>query len=630
MAQRHFQKQHSPDLSCRPRFVGTQLHEVMFPKNSYYRNLQIANLDYMMSLDPERLLFHYRLLAGLDTKGAEGYGGWISTASGGAGQFEAHYVTALAKASQTMPDYRWRGESVSDRLSYLVNEMRKCQETFATAHPDNAGYLGAIGTAVFDALEVEGQGQNSTASDGSFVWVPWYFYHKTLESLLDVSLYAFDREIRAIAFGILKKATDWVCRRISTHSKRVRANVLKTEYGGMAEVLYQIYTCTHNDNYVMAAKYFEETDFFEKIYRGEDVLTGLHANTTIPKFLGCAAAYEVTGEEFYKTVCERAFEMLMTRTYANGSVSRGEFLQEPYSLEVSSDTSETCCSYNMIKLADYLFRWSGDKKYADYFENVYTNHILASMAPDSGLKTYYTNTSFGRYKIYHSPQNSFWCCACTGMESFAKLPYGIYYRSVNCVRVNLFYPSEYRYSEDIAIIQSGDFYLNQKTVITLKGSGKLRLSLRFPDWAREAGIKINGESVFPSLIDGYYEIERSWENGDTVEYSLPFPFLLDPLKGHTEHHAIKYGPLLLVADFGTDDISDVQDSQLAFGTAYRGKYTDRIGLKGGTLQENAKIVFTENGIKVLLSTLNQGEIIFRPFNRLFHSRYGMYFRISEE
>lgn len=607
---------------------GAELDKVRFEKNSYYFFLQKVNLDYMMGLDKDRLLYNYRRIAGLDTKGAQSYEGWISVKSGGSGQFEAHYITALAKSIGTMPDYRFHGESAFERLSYLLSALEECQDAFAERHPDNAGYIGAIGTSVFDALEVIGQGQNSIASDGAFVWVPWYFYHKNLEALLDVFFYVSDNHLRRIAFKMLTKATDWVYRRMSVISDSVRANVLKTEYGGMAEVLYQIYGITHRQEYLQTARYFEEKPFLAKIAHGEDALTGLHANTTIPKFLGCAAAYEATGETFYKTVCERAFDMIQTRTYANGSTSRAEFWQEAGKLEVSPESSETCCSYNMLKLSDYLFRWTRNKKYADYFENVYTNHILASMAPDTGLKTYLTNTAFGRYKIYHSVDKSFWCCACTGMESFAKLPYGIYYEGNNCVFINMFYPSEFHYNEHFTIVQSGDFFTEQKTILSVRGSGFLKLLLRLPKWAnRGATLKLNGKEYSTRYEKGYFEIEREWKDGDIVEYALPFSFRLKPLKGNQKYKAIIYGPLLLVADLGNDDVHDVQESQLSFGLPYCGEHSDTIVLKKcDSLDESIKIIQRACGLTVVLSTLNQGELCFLPFNRLFHSRYGMYFK----
>lgn len=602
------------------------LDSVTFEKDSYYAELMETNLDYMFSLDADRLLYNYRRIAGLDTKGVSSYGAWISPTSNGAGQFEAHYIVALAKASVTMPDYEYKGESVLDRLTYMLTEMRKCQLAYAQSDPDNAGYFGAIIVDNFDALE-EGR---TVLEDGTSRWVPWYFEHKNLEALLDVYRYAADETLRETAYDMLDEAADWCYRRMSSIDEATREKVLLVEYGGMAEVLYQTYMVTEKPEHFKAAQYFEEKQFLDNIYRNVDLLNRLHANTTIPKFLGCAAAYEATGNEYYKTICVNGFEMIMARTYANGSTSKGEFWQAAGETECGNDTAETCCSYNMLKLADYLYRWTGEKKYADFYENVYTNHILASMAPDSGLKTYLTNSAFGYYKVYHSPDNSFWCCSCTGMESFAQLVGGIYYRAEGLLRVNMFYPSTVTMENGISVTQSGNFYTDQKTQFTVNGNGSFTLALRLPAWAEKGtSITVNGDEIALTPVGGYYELTREWKNGDRVEYSVPFTFRTEQLKGSDSEYAVMYGPLLLVADLGTDEVYDVQESQLSFGTPYTGNLTNKLVLSG-TLEESATVTNDNDGnIFVILSTVNQGDMTFRPFNQLFHSRYGMYFEFYD-
>lgn len=611
-----------PDLSL---FVGTELSAVKFESGSYYEELMKTNLDFMMKLDKDRLLYNYRRIAGLDTQGKKSYGAWISTQSGGAGQFESHYVVALAKAAVTMPEYRYNGESVLDRLTYMVTELKKCQDAFAVRYPNDAGYMGAFTTDCFTALE---EGRNTTV-DGTNIWVPWYMCHKNGEMLLDVATYAPVKELRDTAWEMLMDYAEWCSMRTSRIDETTRTRVLRTEYGGMSELFYQIYGKTRETKHWNVAKFFEEKPLLDNVYNNRDTLTNLHANTTIPKFLGAAAAYELTDDEYYKTVCLNAFDMIMTRVYANGSTSRGEHWQEPGQLLPANDTSETCCSYNMLKLADYLYRWTGDKKYADYFENVYTNHILASMAPDTGLKTYLTNSAFGFYKIYHTVDNSFWCCSCTGMESFAKLPYGIYYKdkSKNSVRVNMFYPSEYAVDDTLTIKQSGDFYTDQKTMFTVLGSGRFTLALRKPDWAADGqsiSVKINGTVQTVEATAGYYELDREWTDGDTVEYAIEFAPRLDKLLGSERTYALMYGPLLYVADLGNDNVEDVQGSQLTFGTGYTGDIINLIALDG-TLENCIKPEAVDDTTVITLKTANQGDLTFVPFNRIFHNRYGMYF-----
>lgn len=603
------------------------LEDASFLEDSYYKGLMKTNLDYMMSLDKDRLLYNYRRIAGLSTQGVESYGAWISPESNGAGQFEAHYVIALAKASQTMPNYRSStGESVLDRLTYMLTELKKCQDAYALKDPINAGYLGGFSTENFDALE---EGRN-VLSDGTSVWVPWYFNHKTLEALLDVYNYAANEQLRVVAKEMLLDLANWSYKRMSSIDEATRAKVLQREYGGMGEVLFQIYAVSKDVRHYTAAKYFEENSFLQNTYKNVDLLTGLHANTTIPKFLAAAAAYEVTNDEFYKTVCINGFEMIMKRTYANGSTSIDEFWREENVTDTGNGTSETCCSYNMIKLADYLYRWTGDVKYADYIENVYTNHILASMAPDTGLKTYLTNSAFGYYKVYHTPDTAFWCCSCTGMESFAKLSSGIYYVKENNVTVNMYYPTVVKVDNAVTITQTKDLQSQQEAEFVFSGSKELTLSLRKPSWANVVEVYYNNQKLDIQAENGYYNIKKTFKDGDKVVIKTPFEYRLVNLKGHENSYAIMYGPTLYVCDLGNENVQDQQPSQLNFGVAYTGNIVDKIVLENNDLAANATVSVDENNqITMLVKTLNQGTLTFRPFNQLFHSRYGMYFKFYE-
>ena len=613
--------------ACR-RIVGAPLGTVRFEKNDYVALMKV-NLDYMFSLDPDRLLYHFRRIAGLDTGRAQEYGGWISSASGGAGHFEAHYISALAMASRT-PNYERNGERITGRLLYLLTELEKCQTAFAKKDPENAGYLGALGIGVYDALEVIGKGQGSCAADGSYVWVPWYNYHKILEALYQTAVLVTDEMLRSMARRMLMAAAYWAWRRVHVLSDRVRENMLKTEYGGMSEILYKVYGMTRDIRFFEAARFFEEKPLLDQMYHHTDCFNGLHANTTIPKILGCAAAYEVTNDEYYKTICLNGFEMILKRTYANGGTGREEFWRESDMLQPANDTAETCCSYNLLKLADYLFRWTGNRKYADYFENAYTNYILASMAPESGLKTYFLNTAFGHYKIYHTQERSFWCCAGTGMESFAKLPYGIYYFTRDTIYVNMFYPSTLFWKKGISLTQSGNILPDQEAKITVHGNGRFGLALRLPDWVQQdIEISVNCEKIQADFIRGYYFIAREWKDGDRLKYSLSFALRFEKSRGDKNKYSIHYGPLLLAADLGQDDISDIQESQITYGSDYRGCVIDRIKLAGNSLEKNAVLsVDSDGSLFVKLHTLNQGVLIFRPLNRIFHARYGIYFEID--
>ena len=49
-------------------------------------------------------------------------------------------------------------------------------------------------------------------------------------------------------------------------------------------------------------------------------------------------------------------------------------MQQQHALE----TEETCTQYNMLKIAGYLFRWTGNVTYADYYERAIMNGLLGT------------------------------------------------------------------------------------------------------------------------------------------------------------------------------------------------------------------------------------------------------------
>ncbi|MBO5272996.1 MAG: glycoside hydrolase family 127 protein [Clostridia bacterium] len=603
--------------------TGTPLSDVSFTEDSHYKELMTANLDYMMSLSTERLLYNYRKTAGLDTGGYESYTGWITENGGGAGQFEGMYITALAKASQTMPDYTYEGESVLERLTYMIGELVKCRDAYAEKYPDEAGYIGAIPVDCYDGL-AEGR---TVSKEGVAVWVPWYMIHKTFEMEYAVYAYAADENLRQIAYDMMDRHASWCAKKMDSYTPEQIETIRTIEYGGMPEVLNQIYGATGNPDHYRAAYYFTNRSLLDPIYNNVDVLKGLHANTTIPKFLGCAAAYEATGIEYYKTICINAFEMIYSRIYANGSTSNTEhWFDDPGELETDWDTSETCVSYNMLKLTDYLYRWTGDVKYLDYFETTLINHILTSMDPNTGLKTYYVPTQFGLHKCYHTPDTSFYCCACTGMESFAKLSYGLYYKDGDDITVAQYFPSTYRINDNLTITQSEDYLLTEQATFTIEGSGNFTLRLRNPKWSENVELVLNGETIAIPCIDGFYEISRKWKDGDSLQIRIPFDYRLESLNSTTNRMALMYGPMLLVLDLGPNEEIDITFSQI--GSDYKGKIADSIKLPTADISANMTLGFIKDQMIFNMENTNQGKLKFRPFWQLFHNRYGMYVHYS--
>ena len=143
-----------------------------------------------------------------------------------------------------------------------------------------------------------------------------------------------------------------------------------------------------------------------------DNLTGKHANTQIPKFVGTAREYELTGDQQLKTASTFFWDTVVhERSYVNGGNSIGEFFSPKKTLSqtLGPNTCETCNTYNMLKLTRHLFRWDPRAEYADYYERALYNHILASQNPYNGMMCYFLPLAGGS-KEYCTGEDSFWCC----------------------------------------------------------------------------------------------------------------------------------------------------------------------------------------------------------------------------
>ncbi len=399
--------------------------------DAYCTNAFSKEVEYLLSLDTNRLLVGFRENAKMNTQGAQRYAGWENSLI--AGHTVGHYLSAVAMAYQNPNLTDAQRKSFSDKLDALLNGMKECQNN-SKGRP---GFLWA--GQVKNPNNVEQQfdliQQNKTNIINE-AWVPWYTMHKMIQGLVDVYNFTGKETAKEIA----SKLGDWTLARCKTWNQQTHNTILSIEYGGMNDCLYQLYEITGNDNYAIAGDYFDENALHERILRGgANVLNGKHANTTIPKFVGVIKRYEVLdgktvgGKQIdaskHLKYAEAFWDMVITHhTYITGGNSEWEHfgMDDILDKERTNCNCETCNSYNMLKLSRELYKCTGNKKYMDFYEQTYYNSILSSQNPETGMTTYFQPMATGYFKEYSSPFHDFWCCTCTGMESFSKLGDTIY------------------------------------------------------------------------------------------------------------------------------------------------------------------------------------------------------------
>jgi DUF1680 family protein len=501
-----------------------------------FRDQSEINARYLDSLAVDRLLHTFRITAGISSN-AMPYKGWEDPTCELRGHFAGgHFLSAvaLAYAGSANVDLKNRGDE-------LVAGLAACQQKMGT------GYLSAYPTVLFEHL-----------AEGKPVWAPFYTYHKIMAGLLDMYRLTDNADALKVAEGM----GQWAGNYWSGISADQRASMLRTEYGGMNEVLVNLAAITKKDRYIEAAHFFEQPDFLDPLAARRDELQGLHANTHVPKIIGAARMYEVTGDRRYREIAEYFLaEVHAARSYAIGNTSLDEHWTTPAEQlkgTLAWTNAECCVAYNLMKLQRHVFSWTTDARWMDAYERALFNCRLGTQN-DQGLKQYFFPLAAGYWRAYNSPEESFWCCTGTGAEEFAKLADTIYFRRDHDVFVNQFIASTLTWKdEDLVLEQVTQFPFEQGTSLKIKCSrpAPRAIHLRIPSWTTDdAQVKINGRLIEEIADPGsYLSIRRVWHDGDTISIDLPMKLRQEPLPGDDSVVAALYGPLVLAADLGAGPV----------------------------------------------------------------------------
>ncbi|RAO77495.1 glycoside hydrolase family 127 protein [Dyella jiangningensis] len=498
--------------------------------DSDFSRAAAINQRYLHSLPVDRLAHSFRVHAGIASS-AKPLGGWEKPDCELRGHFSGgHYLSAAALAYATVGD-----ATLKQRGDELVAALAACQQ------PN--GYLSAFPESFFDRL-----------SSGQKVWAPFYTIHKILAGMLDMVEHTGNKQALQVAIGI----GNWTVRWLNGFSDAEMAHILKTEYGGMNDAMVELYAITGNSRYLDAAHRFDQVSLFDPLAAHRDELQGLHSNTQIPKVIGAARRYELTGEPRYRRIAEFFWETVTrNRTYATGGSSNDEFWNTaPGDLkgQLGLYSAECCVAYNLMKLTRHVYAWNGDPRAFDYYERTLYNARLGTQDGD-GMKLYYYPLQPGAAKFYNTPTDSFWCCTGSGAEEFARFNDSIYFRDGNDLYVNLFIPSELDWPEQKLRFRQETAFPRESLTrfrLSLSAPSTFALNLRVPSWIGPgARVRLNGQALDVFASPGsYLTIKREWHDGDRLELDLPMQVTRMALPGDDSLQAVLYGPLVLAARLG--------------------------------------------------------------------------------
>ncbi len=574
-----------------------------------------VNRRYMLAIAPDRLLHNFRVNAGLPSSATPIYG-WEAPENELRGHFVGHYLSACALMGAQAGD-----DEVKARGTLIVGELAKCQAALG------GGYLSAFPKEFFDRLKARQR-----------VWAPFYTYHKILQGMIDTHALSGSAQ----ALDVAKGMANWVKEYAAPIPDELWQRMLTTEYGGMNDSLRELAQVSGDASFVELAKRFDHELIFAPLAVGRDELKGVHGNTNVPKILGAARAYEMTGNERMRAIADFFWEDVTSRrSYATGGCTNDEEWQgEPGQLAkaLGPMTQETCVSYNMLKLTRHKFTWSPEARYADFYERAYYNGILGTQHPADGEKLYYTPLKDGYWKLFGVPDYGFWCCHGSGVENFSKLGDSIYFHDDDGIWVNLFVASEVNWTaKGMRLRQETTFPSSDVTTlsVTVDKPVQAAIRVRVPYWVAKGGhAKLNGRTLDAFAGPGsYLVVDRTWKTGDVLEVTLPMYLHTHPMPDDRGLQAIMYGPLVLVGRMGTSGMTEAnrRAEKTAPRTVPEPKNVTPIDAPAisAPSDDPASWLKPVAGRPLEFRTIGQATAMtFAPLYTVFDERYATYFRVN--
>ena len=595
-----------------------------------FRDNMTRDLEYMASFDCDRLLAPFEQVAGLPPR-APTLGGWES--QGLASHYCGHYLSAAAMMHAHTHDPR-----LARKIDELLPRLAACQEANGRADADFRGYCTGIPQSKPAFRQVlaghidvrDPRALYSFRLNG--LWSPWYTVHKVMAGLRDVWLQMGRGQAREILLGM----TDWAAQFPQHLSVAQMQTMLISEQGGMNEVLADVYAMTGKEEHRTLAEQFNQAAQLAPLMRHQDILTGQHSNQYIPRVIGIARQYELTGSSDYRTGAEFFWQnVVRQRTFVFGGHGDREnfFPIGDAWRHLSAGSAETCCTYNILKLTNHYFCWNASMEAADFYERALINHILGSQDPATGGMTYYFSMQPGHFKTFSSRWDSCWCCDGTGLENHAKYSRGVYYHDADTLWVNLYLASQLEWRQKgLTIRQHTRFPESNHVRLEIACAHPVRatLRLRHPYWSTPAmAVRLNGKPIAAGKPGTWLDLTRRWRDGDTLEIELRTPVRIERMADHPSKLAILAGPIVLAADLGnalmSPPIPTAGVDQYQFAKVPDPVAIPTLAIRGRPVEEWVQPDPTQPLVWHTQGTGRPADVRLVPFHRVARQRYLVYF-----
>lgn len=303
----------------------------------------------------------------------------------------------------------------------------------------------------------------------------------------------------------------------------------------------------------------------------EAVAVAGHAVRQLYLTTGVTDLYMESGEPALLEAMSRLWaDMTERKLYVTGGVgsrSDGEAFGDPYELPPDTCYCETCAA-----IASLMWNWrllliTGERRYADLFEQTLYNGVLSSPGLEGAGYLYvnplqvrdgrYVRASADTGKVEAQRRPAWHNCACCPpnvMRTLSSLGHYIATSDESGIQIHQFATASLGFGlhgNAVKIAMETAYPWNGQ--VTLKvGEGPSVpwvLSLRIPGWCPQYTLSVNGTELTPQVDEnGYLTVARIWQAGDVLSLDLhmeptflaPHP-RIDALRGCV---ALQRGPLV--------------------------------------------------------------------------------------
>ena len=434
--------------SRRRRLEAFPQSSITLHNGTHIASAAATNLKYLLSIQPDDLLYAWRRNAGLSQPAnARPLRGWESPGSELRGHVLGHWLSAASLCYAST-----RNPRIKARIDGVLAALSECEASLG-----GTGWLAAFPESFLERVE-----------QLIPVWAPYYTTHKLLQGLLDVHEIIGGSEPLRLALKLAR----YIQRRISSLLTKTSIEhhwtTLNKEFGGLNDVLWKLHQ--HQQRSAAAAgsrkmqaddalavapeglqlralaSHFDRPCLLGPLAAQEDQLTQMHANTQLPVLQGAHSRYEATGDSDFRQLAAFFVTLLLrTRSFATGGSSIGEYWPAANRLGDlvkmgEGTTQESCSTHNMMRLVRGLLLTSIDDAeaatHAEYHERALWNSVLGTQRGDKpGEMLYWLPLGSGVSKMdlkhpqhgdgqqhgWSIPHGDFWCCVGSGIEAFSRL-----------------------------------------------------------------------------------------------------------------------------------------------------------------------------------------------------------------